>query len=62
MIKEKILRTIFLFLFIIYIGIYASNKTGYYEYEMHKKVELTNEQIEKFEEDVKNNKKIDIKS
>ena len=59
--KEKSVRTFMSLLFIIFIGIYVSNKTGYYEYELHKRVELTNEQIEKFEDDVKNNKNIDIK-
>lgn len=58
--SEKILRTIMIFLFVIFLTIYLSNSTGYYEYGMHKKVELTNEEIEKFEEDVKNNKQIDI--
>lgn len=57
---ENILKTCFISLFIIFITIYISHNSGYYEYELHKKVELTNEQIEKFESDVKNNKNIDI--
>ena len=40
--------------------IYITHESGYYEYELHKRVELTNEQIEKFEEDVKNNINIDV--
>ena len=39
---------------------YISNNKGYYEYGLHKKMELTNEEIEKFENDVKNNKSIDV--
>jgi len=58
---EKIVKTIFILLFIVFITIYISQANGYYEYELHKRVELTNEQIKKFEEDVKNNKKIDLK-
>jgi len=58
--KENTLKTILILLFIAFIGISISNKTGYYDYEFHKRVELTNEEIEKFEEDVKNNKEIDI--
>ncbi len=57
---EKALRTFFIILFIIFVTVYILYNSGYYEYELHKKVELTNEQIEKFENDVKNNKDIDI--
>ena len=59
--KEKIFNTILLILFLTFIGIYVTNASGYQEYEMHKKTELTKEQIEKFENDVKENKNIDIK-
>ena len=57
---EKILKTIFIFLFIIFITIYISQSTGYYEYELHKKTELTNEQIEKFETDIKDGKNVEL--
>ncbi len=57
---EKVLKTIMIFLFVIFLTIYISNNKGYYEYGMHKRIELTNEEIEKFEEDVKNNRDIDI--
>ena len=39
---------------------YISVGSNYYEYELHKKVMLTNEDIKKFEDDVKNNKEVDI--
>ena len=58
--KEKILSTFLFILFLTFIGIYVTNATGYNEYEMHKKTELTKEQIERFEEDIKENKNIDI--
>lgn len=58
--KEKAFRTIFTSLFIIFIGLSLTNKAGFKEYELHKNVELTNEQIKKFENDVKNNKNVDI--
>ena len=57
---EQLLKTIFVFLFIIFITIYITHESGYYEYELHKKVELTNEQIQKFESDIKNNVNIDV--
>ena len=57
---EKILKTSLIFLFVIFITLYITHVSGYYEYELHKKVELTNEQIEQFENDIKNNKYIDV--
>ncbi len=60
MIPEKIVKTSLIFLFIVFIVIYISYSNGYYEYELHKRVELTNEQIEQFESDIKNNENIDI--
>ena len=47
-------------LFIIFITIYISQATGYYDYQQYKKVELTNEKIKQFEEDVKEGRNIDI--
>ena len=58
---NKIFRNIFIFLFIIFIALYISQSTGYYEYEQYKKVALTNEQIKQFEEDVKNGKNVNVK-
>jgi ABC-type dipeptide/oligopeptide/nickel transport system permease component len=58
--NEKYLRTFIIIAFIIFIGLYVTNVTGYKEYELHKRTELTKEQINKFETDVKENKYIDI--
>src|SRR5574344_1514961 len=58
--SEKVIRTILIFLFVIFITIYISQATGYYEYELHKNIELTNEQIKKFESDIKDGKNVDI--
>lgn len=58
--KEKVFNTILLILFLTFIGIYVTNASGYQEYEMYKKTELTKEQIEKFENDIKDSKSIDI--
>lgn len=57
---EIILKRTFIFLFVIFITIYIFYGNSYYNYDLHKKVELTNEQIEKFESDIKNNNNIDI--
>ena len=53
-------RTVFL-LFIVYVALYISVENGYYEKQTEKKTILTEEKIAEFEEDVKNNKEIDIK-
>ena len=41
-------------------ALYLSQSTGYFEYRNSKKAALTNEQIEKFENDVKEGKNIDL--
>ncbi len=58
--NNKVLNTIFILLFIVFITIYISQATGYYEYKLSKRVELTNEQISKFEEDVKEGREINL--
>ena len=58
--KENIFKFIFMFLLVIYLCLYFTNMTGLYEYKNYKKMSLTSEQIEKFEQDVKNGKEINI--
>ena len=57
---ERVLKRSLIFLFVIFITIYIFYGNSYYNYDLHKKVELTNEQIEKFERDIKNNNNIDV--
>ena len=64
--EEKYLKTIKVFKFILLIfiisfaALYLSQATGYYAFEEHKKMSFTEEQIKKFEQDVKDGKNIDI--
>ena len=58
--KIKIFKFVFVLLFIIYITIYISEKSGYYEYKNYQKATLTKDQISKFENDVKNGKNVKI--
>ncbi len=62
--KHKKLNRIFkyciLISFVTFFALYLSQSTGYFEYRNSKKVALTSKQIEKFEEDVKNGKNVDI--
>lgn len=64
--KHKKLNRIFKFIlftsFITFFALYLSQSTGYYEYKNSKKVALTNKQIEKFESDIKQGKKVDIEN
>lgn len=56
----KIFKRTFIIIFVAFTALYMSQATGYYEYQLHSKVTLTNEKIKQFEEDVKNNTDIDI--
>lgn len=60
--KENIARIIILILFILFIGLYLVGNSGYYDYEEAKKTRLTKEQIEIFEEDLKEGNAIDIEN
>lgn len=60
-IVNKIFSRILITLLVAFTALYISGETGYYEYELHKQVTLTNEKIKEFEEDVKNGKNINIK-
>lgn len=45
-------------LFAIFLTIFISNKYGYYEYRTRKQVVLTEEQIKRFESDIKEGKNV----
>lgn len=47
---------------LIFLFAYFLEFSGYYEYNLYNKKNLTESQIEKFEEDVKSGKEIDLKS
>lgn len=59
---KKIFRFIFICLFIIYMTLYLSQATGYYEYQNREKVVLTEKQIKQFEQDVQEGKDISIEN
>lgn len=58
---NKIFARIFLTLLVAFTALYVSEATGYYEYELHKQVVLTEDKIKEFETDVKEGKNINIK-
>lgn len=58
---NKIFKILFVVCFVSFLTFYIAGKSGYYEYNARKKMSFTKEQIEQFENDVKNGKNIDIK-
>ena len=61
MIKNKKINYIIIIILLIFISCYYVSNSGYYEYHLQERTVLTNEKIKEFEEDVKNNKEIDMK-
>lgn len=57
---NKILKVLFFVCFITFLTFYIAQQSGYYEYNERKKMSFTKEQIEQFEEDIRNGKEIDI--
>ena len=60
--KKNIFRIIFLTLVFLFVGLYFASSAGYIDYQARNKTILTEEQIKKFEADVKANKAIDIEN
>ena len=58
--KYKFFKGVFIILFVIFIALYFSEESGYYEFKNHRTAELTKKQIEKFEADVALGKQVDI--
>lgn len=58
--KGNILKFVFLVFFMTYAAIYIMVNLGYYEYSSYTKKVFTEEQIKKFEEDIKNGIQLDI--
>ena len=57
---KKILKYFPIILIIIFLGLYFSYQNGYYESIKRDKINLTNQSIEKFEQDVKDGNDITI--
>lgn len=57
---KKIIKHIPLIIIILMIGLYFSYQNGYYDKYMREKINLTNQNIEKFEQDIKDFKDVTI--
>lgn len=58
---NKMFKIIFFLCFISYLTFYMAGRSGYYEYTERKKMSFTKEQIEQFENDIKNGNDVDVK-
>ncbi len=59
--KNNFIRIMSLTVFLIFLALYYSSNAGLIDYQAKNKMQLTEEQIQMFEEDVKNNVEIDLK-
>lgn len=58
--KNNFFRIILLTLILLFVGLYFASNSGYIDNQYKNKKILTEEQIKQFEDDVKNNRPIDI--
>lgn len=58
--NKNIIKLFIFTIILIFIISYLVSSTGYYEYQMQERTILTNEKIKEFEQDIKDNKNIDI--
>ena len=58
--KRDWVRMIGMTLLFLFLGLYLASRNGYIDYQARNQMILTQEQIKKFEEDVKNQRPIDI--
>jgi hypothetical protein len=50
--ERKPFRFILIVLFIVFISLYVSQATGYYDYQQYQKTELTAEKMKQFDKNV----------
>lgn len=59
--KKRIIKFICLTITLTFLYSYIIEESGYYEYNLNNKKNLTEKQIKKFEQDIKDGKEIDLK-
>ena len=58
--NKKITKFIITIIVIVFISSYIITESGYYEYTLGQRTIITNEKIKEFEQDIKDNKDIDL--
>ncbi len=59
---KKLLKFICLTLMMIFLGAYLIEMSGYYEYNLQTRKNLTTEQMKQFEKDIQEGKEVDLES
>lgn len=59
---KDLFRIIGMTLLFLFFGLYIASRNGYIDYQARNQMILTEEQIKQFEDDVKNDRPIDIKN
>ena len=57
---KKVIKNIPIIILVLLLGLYFSYQNGYYDKYMRDKINLTNQNIEKFEQDIKEGKDVTI--
>lgn len=57
---NKFIKVSVFIIVIVFLVMFFSSSSGYYEYELNKKSNLTQDAIDRFEQDVRDGKEIDI--
>lgn len=58
--KRNIFKSLLVISFIIFMGLFISSQSGFYEAKLSNKVALTDEAIKRFENDVSEGKVVDV--
>lgn len=53
-----IYKKVMLFLFLVYLALYISQSSGYYDYTSYQKMVITSDAMQRFEEDLKEGKDV----
>lgn len=59
---KKIFVVSFITMFVCFLVLYIVGLTGYFDYKQHEKMVLTKENMEIFEQDIKEGKEVDLKN
>ena len=58
--SKKTVNLVIIVIMIVFVASYVISESGYYEYTMQQRTVITNEKIKEFEQDIKDNKEMDL--
>lgn len=59
--KHNFFKTLFILVFLLFLALFITSKTGYYEKSVKDKTYLTNKKLKEFEKDISEGKNVDAK-